>query len=183
VKSGPEKERIAREGTEEEQLALANDPDSSDAVLLLLKGTTFPKVLEAAVKHSHTDETLVALLEHAPEWLPREAAALARSDETLLGETFAKSSRPGDRAAAATHFRDDEHRVILLDDRTAQVRIAAVEAMKSAEPLRAHLEAETSPGVFKETAKHIRNTALARIRALEAPQPQQAKPPQAQVIL
>jgi len=180
-----EQKRIAQEGTEEEQLTLANNPDSSDAVLLLLKKASL-RVVEAALKHAHTDQAMLALLNGTvppEEWLVKQSAPLIQSDDTLLGETFARSSRPSARAAAATHFRQDAHRALLLDDDHAQVRLAAVEAMKSAKPLRDHLAARDSSGHFKEKAKHIRTVADARARALEAPQPPQANSPQAQVIL
>jgi hypothetical protein len=177
-----EQRRIAQEGTEGQQLALANDPDTPDAVLLLL--TKAPsKVVEAALKHASADRTLLALLNgkgEPDEWHVKVAAPLVRHDATLLGKTFRESSRPSQQELAAKYLDRDVFRIPLLRSSSARVRLAAVEAMKSAGPLRAHLQAEESPGVFQEQARNIRNVAEARIKVLEAPQ--QASPRPAQVL-
>jgi hypothetical protein len=137
------------------------------------------RVLETSLKQAPTDAARLAVLHSKrdpEEWIVKLAAPLMDSDETLCGETFAGSTRPSARAAAARYFKDDKHRVALLGDASAQVRLAAVEAMQSPELLEAHLRAETSPGVFTEQARNIRNVAEARIKALRTPQPQPQQP-------
>jgi hypothetical protein len=159
----PEQQRIASEGTDAQRLALARDPNISDAVRLLFK-RDLPLIAGEAVRTADSDETRLEFAKFATDWVLIAAVRGAKSDATRLNPIFARNSLASVRAAAAEKLESDAHRTQFLEDPSAMVRGAAIRGMKSVEMLKAHLA--------RETAKGVRQTTLERIRFLTANAPQ-----------
>jgi hypothetical protein len=186
----PEQENIAQHGTDAERLALAGDPNVSDAVHLLFS-KDIPRVLEAAVRTARSVAALTELSKHAGDVILCTIAARApevgtpeESDALLLSDVFAGSTLASVIGAAAQHFSNDELREPALRDERAVVRSGALRGMNSIDRIEAHLLTEPATGpksVGKARIQDLR--AAARAQAEVAAPSEAGRRPQAQVNL